>query len=63
MVYPHVSPTDPTVDPLSREVYGSATDAMMLNGETHVTHAIGSRSRSALPVPYRDRLHRRSVGG
>eukprot|EP00913_Durusdinium_trenchii_P006925 g6514.t1 len=26
------------------EVYGSATDAMMLNGETHVTHAIGSRS-------------------
>ncbi|CAK9037159.1 unnamed protein product [Durusdinium trenchii] len=40
------------------EVYGSATDAMMLNGETHVTHAIGSRSRSALPVPYRDRLHR-----
>lgn len=43
----------------SNQVYGTATDAMMLNGETHVTHSIGSRSGKAIPAPFRDHLHSR----
>eukprot|EP00930_Biecheleria_cincta_P059296 TRINITY_DN45044_c0_g1_i1.p1 TRINITY_DN45044_c0_g1~~TRINITY_DN45044_c0_g1_i1.p1 ORF type:complete len:510 (+),score=82.79 TRINITY_DN45044_c0_g1_i1:24-1532(+) len=39
------------------EVYGTATEAMTLNGGTHVTQALGSRSRAAIPAPFRDSLH------
>lgn len=39
------------------EVYGTATEAMTLNGGTHVTQALGSRSRAAVPAPFRDSLH------
>eukprot|EP00438_Fugacium_kawagutii_P024975 Skav217966 [mRNA] locus=scaffold3450:162353:171873:- [translate_table: standard] len=45
----------------ARRVYGTATDAMMLNGETHVTHSIGSRSGKAIPAPFRDHLHSRQT--
>ena len=36
------------------EVYGTATEAMLLNGGQHITNSLGSRSRSQIPAPYRD---------
>eukprot|EP00931_Biecheleriopsis_adriatica_P100364 TRINITY_DN75690_c0_g1_i1.p1 TRINITY_DN75690_c0_g1~~TRINITY_DN75690_c0_g1_i1.p1 ORF type:complete len:540 (+),score=137.83 TRINITY_DN75690_c0_g1_i1:19-1638(+) len=39
------------------EVYGTATEAMLLNGGTHITKSLGSRSRTNIPAPFRDELH------
>ncbi|CAJ1441468.1 unnamed protein product, partial [Effrenium voratum] len=38
------------------EIYGSAVEAM-LNGGSHITTSLGSRSQTQIAAPYRDTLH------